>query len=761
MISSCGISFDSSSGLKILDGKDGSTSGSSIGGGDKADDKNDPPIVGGVDFNTFYSIVETRCIQCHNNKLNAPGNFEILSTEEKWKSSPYLQVGSPSNSMVFARIKGSGVSGANSNMPIGSTVSASDLAKIKKYIEGLALQDELSMVVKKNGVSLPDQGNINFITNYQGFLEYKVSLEITNTSKDKNLEATPILNSNSKFQLDFSNFKSPIPPLSTTKFTISLPSNQIGNFNDVLEINVKGVSKKLNLNLIGKIAADSDCQYSGITTDINLIDNNFVYYSLIDLLGVKVSNLNSRLPPMILAGRDGVELSIFRASWFNPYQDLISDIEKVIFEGESISGIEIVNQNFACKNSNDILNCLGIDGKMQIKSAFYGVYTNSDFEKLNSILQEYNSLFSDKKELLRIYLRYLVLNPKFLFQFDSTNTNSLTPELALKRAYYSLYKTVPDLQVINEMDNSSDKTATLKTIVNGMLENSLFFSRGFNIILKGIFRFTFYKSQLTNYGIPEATQAALWESLERTMQDFYKQDTSIKEMLKFQEYFVNNKVLNYSGLSGNAPSDDVWSKESLPAAAGVWNHPTFLSMTARSIASTQEPMAPRRGNYVNQLFVCHEFGASIPDNTHINVDKSKSFRQQFESGTAGGSCASCHLEGNINALGFALSDKDYAGKTRTHDTGGFPIDTAGAIYGHEFKDSLELGEIISNLKNYTSCIGKSYFTGVIASTSKTQNACFIQKLPLKYGAQNNVTIKILLFNMLTSPEALKRNQLAP
>lgn len=76
---------------------------------------------------TAFAVIKTNCIGCHSG-MN-------LTTDAAWLDSGYIAKGSPTTSVLYCRIQGSGC-GAQ-DMPKDSTISADDLNKIKVWIEGI------------------------------------------------------------------------------------------------------------------------------------------------------------------------------------------------------------------------------------------------------------------------------------------------------------------------------------------------------------------------------------------------------------------------------------------------------------------------------------------------------------------------------------------------------------------------------------------------------------------------------------------------
>lgn len=79
-------------------------------------------------FRSVQLIIKTNCASCH-----AYGNY----SEKDWVSNQLVVAGDPAASLLFQRLRGSGVAGAQ-NMPQGGQLSNADISTIKTWIAELS-----------------------------------------------------------------------------------------------------------------------------------------------------------------------------------------------------------------------------------------------------------------------------------------------------------------------------------------------------------------------------------------------------------------------------------------------------------------------------------------------------------------------------------------------------------------------------------------------------------------------------------------------
>lgn len=83
-------------------------------------------------FKAAYSVLQTRCISCHDH-----GSWSKYNTSEKWIASGLVVAGDTTNSPVIYKIHNFG--GPSSNMPLGGStgIPGSEYQALLDWVEGL------------------------------------------------------------------------------------------------------------------------------------------------------------------------------------------------------------------------------------------------------------------------------------------------------------------------------------------------------------------------------------------------------------------------------------------------------------------------------------------------------------------------------------------------------------------------------------------------------------------------------------------------
>lgn len=82
----------------------------------------------GMRLSNFMNVINNHCISCHSATM-------ALYSNDEWKDSGYLTPGSPTSSIIYCRIKGSGC-GAE-DMPESGAISVEELNSIRTFIENI------------------------------------------------------------------------------------------------------------------------------------------------------------------------------------------------------------------------------------------------------------------------------------------------------------------------------------------------------------------------------------------------------------------------------------------------------------------------------------------------------------------------------------------------------------------------------------------------------------------------------------------------
>jgi hypothetical protein len=165
-------------------------------------------------------------------------------------------------------------------------------------------------------------------------------------------------------------------------------------------------------------------------------------------------------------------------------------------------------------------------------------------------------------------------------------------------------------------------------------------------------------------------------------------------------------------LYGVTPASDGTATFKSTERAGILTQAAFL--TAHADADSSHPV--KRGVHVLRTVLCRDIPGP-PDGLMIpplaERQPGQTTRQRFEAGTSISMvCASCHVQGGINGVGFAFETYDAVGQYRTTEegkmidaSGRLPLQPSGEL---TFKDAVELSKQLSTSDEVRSCMSKQW-----------------------------------------------------
>lgn len=151
--------------------------------------------------------------------------------------------------------------------------------------------------------------------------------------------------------------------------------------------------------------------------------------------------------------------------------------------------------------------------------------------------------------------------------------------------------------------------------------------------------------------------------------------------------------------------------------SGILTQGAFL--TAHADPDGSHPV--KRGVHVLRNVLCRDIpgppdGLTIPPLPERQAGQTT--RQRFEAGTSISMvCASCHIQGGINGVGFAFETYDAVGQYRTTEdgkmvdaSGKLPLQPSGEL---TFKDAVELSKGLATSEEVRGCMSKQWLRYVL------------------------------------------------
>jgi hypothetical protein len=235
---------------------------------------------------------------------------------------------------------------------------------------------------------------------------------------------------------------------------------------------------------------------------------------------------------------------------------------------------------------------------------------------------------------------------------------------------------------------------------------------------------------------------------------FYKQNGDVADLFTADFSFVDDKLAELYGMSGEFGSD--FTRVTLPEERrGVLTQASYLA--AHSVSDRTSPV--QRGVYTNRKIMCNDLPPP-PNNVGAlpaKVEEGGSVRDQLAAHSAN-PCASCHKL--IDPVGLSLENYDAIGGYRTEYENGVPVDATGNVL---FADDevpvdggTELSSSIAAADSTVSCFTRQLMTYMLGRTTSRDDGGTIERIS---GQTQN--LQEIVLEIVSSETFLYRNVPAP
>ena len=229
---------------------------------------------------------------------------------------------------------------------------------------------------------------------------------------------------------------------------------------------------------------------------------------------------------------------------------------------------------------------------------------------------------------------------------------------------------------------------------------------------------------------------AMLEETRRFLDDAAWNQPDVVQALFAGTYsYVNGPLARFYGL--DAPNGDAFGYVELDSTTrkGVMTRGAWLAANAGP--DKTRPVA--RGVFIEREVLCNALGEPPPDAEQVvsETDISgnpRSVRESFEEHVQNPVCAGCHKR--IDALGFAFEAYGPAGKLRTQDDNGFPVDASGVLEPSvikdkpswsdpsvKFADASALADILASSSKVSTCMVQQQLEFHLGRTRRADDAC--------------------------------------
>jgi hypothetical protein len=284
-------------------------------------------------------------------------------------------------------------------------------------------------------------------------------------------------------------------------------------------------------------------------------------------------------------------------------------------------------------------------------------------------------------------LERLLVDPDFLFRLERDPAKTApgavyrVDDLALaSRLSFFLWSSVPDEPLLQLAEKGSLKqAAVLEAQVKRMLADPRANSLVTNFAAQWLYLRNIRGATPDSYQFPDwddNLRAALARETELFLDDQFRQDKSVTELLTADYTFLNERLAKHYGIPNvygehfrRVALKDEYQRGGLLGQGSIQLVTSFANRTSPVV----------RGKWLLENFLNYTPPPpppNVPDLPAVGKDQAKlSLRQRIETHRQNPVCASCH---NImDPLGFALENYDAIGRYRSGDEGG-TIDSSGA-----------------------------------------------------------------------------------
>ncbi len=370
--------------------------------------------------------------------------------------------------------------------------------------------------------------------------------------------------------------------------------------------------------------------------------------------------------------------------------------------------------------------------------------TSSEVDRYAGIVTSAQTEGEPVKSGLALSLQAMLLSPNFLYRVEldadptSLEAHPLSDHELAARLSYFLWASTPDDTLSRVADDGMlQQPAVLEAQVTRMLADPK--AKTLTTQFAGQWLWSNQvedaaPSASVYANVTAATKTAMRLETERFFEHFLTQDVSALGLLGSDFTFVNDTLADHYGLTrpGSATLQRVavtnGVRGSVLGQGGV--------LTVTSFPTRTSPV--KRGAWVMSNLLCQEPPAPPPGVEALPAPQTPnaSLRQRMEAHRANPTCAGCHAM--MDPIGFGMEPFDGVGRTRTQDTGGFPIDASGTLPdGRTFNGPGELSRILKDDPRFPHCLSEKLFTYGLGRSPTRQESCQVEAITHQFAERGH------------------------
>ncbi|MBA2660774.1 MAG: DUF1592 domain-containing protein [Bradymonadaceae bacterium] len=358
---------------------------------------------------------------------------------------------------------------------------------------------------------------------------------------------------------------------------------------------------------------------------------------------------------------------------------------------------------------------------------------------------------------IRLALSAILTSPHFLFRAevdatpDSAEVRWLNDWEMASRLSYFLWSSMPDdtLFALAEQGKLQDDTV-LRAQINRMLDDPKSIALVDNFAGQWLYIRAIEEIH-PDYAVFSEFDASLRDAMTEEARHFFKDfidnDHSIKELLTADFTYVNARLARHYGMEG-IEGDEIRRVElSDNQRGGLLTQGGILTVT--SFPTRTSPVL--RGNWVLSNLLCSKPDAPPPgvESFTEEAEPTDSLRERLAAHVADETCATCHLM--MDPIGFGMENYDGIGTWRTHERGGFAVDSSGKLPGGElFDGAQELAQILADQPAYAACVARQMLTYALGRGLEPSDTRIINRA-VKQSAESDYRMRAVIQELVLSP----------
>ena len=342
---------------------------------------------------------------------------------------------------------------------------------------------------------------------------------------------------------------------------------------------------------------------------------------------------------------------------------------------------------------------------------------------------------------LAVAINAMLISPDFLFVIDRYEAD---PEHAggvrldgfsyATRLSLLLWNAGPDDELIRSAENGALNAAAGRAHQVDRLLSSARLETGVRAFFDDMLGFDDLASLSKDARIyPMFSGVTLQDAREQTLRTIV--DQLLSKKADYRDLFTTRDTFISPSLAAvlQVPAPPGWSPYSSPAGSprvGLLTQISFLSGHAHPGRSSPT----LRGKALRELLLCQKVPRP-PPNVDFSIIENpnstmKTARERLTAHRSNPVCAGCHKL--TDPIGLALENFDGAGQFREAERGA-PIDASGSLDGHDYSDSIGLGQALHDHPALPTCLVRRVYSYAIGSPVPANDKTVLPQLTERFA----------------------------